>query len=263
MKHKLYPEMLGEIFKDYSGEYENILKWIPPFFNLLQKVYNNDLDWKSKFKINCCFSYFAIPQDVISDDLGPKGYLDDLFVCSFVIGELLPYHAELLLNKWDFEEDLESLIERILLELESLLKEKTSDILNFTGLSRFNKIIEDSHTREFKNDIEDRMSMIKLEILDLIGLLRMIIMKEGGSHSKKLNKLSELTKLRIRLLRDCFDEEEWKGVIKLLEKIEIHESCFDNSSESLKEEGRKNLIAEMEKIRRKVILNIDEALFED
>jgi uncharacterized membrane protein YkvA (DUF1232 family) len=262
MIQKLYSQMLEEIFEDYDGENKDLLKKIPIYFNILQKVYSENLDWISKFKINCCFSYFGVSQDVIDDSVGPQGYYDDLFVCAYVIKDIIPNYKKEILRYWDSKDNMEESINELIDRLKNLLGERVNNILHFTGLSRFNRILEDSISREFKDDIRDRTSMIQLELLDLIGLLRTLLLADK-TNPGELNKLSELTMLRIRILKEEFKEEEWNQVISLLEKIEVHESKFDNSNEIEKEKDRERVLKRIEEIRRKVLLNINEALTDD
>ncbi len=262
MEQKLYSQMLEEVFSNYQGDDKEMLLNIPRYFYILQKVYSEDIGWISKFKINCCLSYFGVAEDIIEDSIGPQGYYDDLFVCVYVLKDVIKENKEKVLKYWNSEEDLETSLEDLYQKLSSLLKDSINDILHFTGLSRFNRIIEDSVSREFKDDIRDRTSMIQLEALDLIGLLRTCLLSEKNTPGE-LNKLSELTKLRIRILKDEFDESEWSKVISILEKIESHESKFDNSQELEKDKKRELLLKNMEEVRRKVLLNIDEALLDD
>ena len=48
--------------------------------------------------INACFSYFTIPEDLFPDK-GPEGYFDDLFICAYVINELIPEYSDVLYAK--------------------------------------------------------------------------------------------------------------------------------------------------------------------
>ena len=136
--------MLEEIFLEYDGEYKEILKKIPVYFNALQKLYaSEELTWEAKFKINSCFSYFAIPVDLIPDD-NPEGYLDDLFVCVYVLNELISEYSHLIKD-----ETIEiSGVSHVLNEVERILGEKIFEILTFTGLTKFKEMSEKLGVRD-------------------------------------------------------------------------------------------------------------------
>jgi uncharacterized membrane protein YkvA (DUF1232 family) len=235
---KLYSEMLNEIFSQYKGQHKELLRNIPLYFNLLQKMYSSDeLTWEAKFKINSCFSYFAIPMDLIPDET-PEGYLDDLFVCAHVLQELLPDYAHIIKG---YGGDL-SEVKDLLTKVENLLGEKRFEILAFTGLTKFNEMSQRMAFLKAPDKIDEKTERIKDEILSLIGLLRTIFIVE----SKKPKGCY------LRHIKELFSDEEWNEVIHILERLEVHESSFDDTHE-----------VELEKIKRKVMLDVDEGLLEN
>jgi uncharacterized membrane protein YkvA (DUF1232 family) len=235
---KLYSEMLEEIFSGYKGEYQNILRKIPIYFNALQELYSSEeLTWEAKFKINSCFSYFAIPVDLIPDE-NPEGYIDDLFVCVYVLHELFPEYSHIIKSM-----DIEiSEINQVLVEVEEILGNVQFEILTFTGLTRFKEMSERMNFLRAPSNIDEKTERIKDEILSLIGLLRTIFVVEGKKPKGR----------NLRDIKQLFDETEWNHVLMILENLEIHESGFDNSHEK-----------ELEKIKRKILLEVDEELLNE
>ncbi len=234
----LYSEMLEEIFLNYEGKYENLLKKIPLYFNILQKVYcSNELNWEAKFKINSCFSYFAIPIDLIPDD-GPEGYLDDLFICTYVLKDIVLNYSYVIK---EFSVNLSEL-NQVLNNLNNLLGEKIFEILRFAGLTKFINMAQTMAFLKTPDNIDEKIERISDEILSLIALVKTIFIVEG----KKLKGL------KLKHIKKLFSDKEWSEVINILEKLELHENYFDNSHE-----------LEMDDIRKKVLLEIDESIFDE
>jgi len=241
-KSKVYSEMLEEIFSEYKGEHEDLLSKIPLFFNLLQDIYPSlELNWESKFKINSCFSYFAVPVDVIPDE-GAMGFLDDLYVCVYVLDQLTVEYPELIKKCWDKEGDILEMIKESLEKTEKLLGNQCSSILTFTGLLKFNEMSRSMALLKAPRDANEKVDRLKEEIQNLISMMRTIFISER----KKPNNH------KLRGLKELFSKKEWDGVVRILENIEIYESKYDNTHE-----------LELEKIRRKIVLEIDEDLLDE
>ena len=240
---KVYSEMIDNMFSGYEGKYKSLLINIPRFFKLLQKVYTSkEMTWEAKFKINSCFSYFAIPEDYIPDEQGPEGYLDDLFVCVFVLDELCIEYSTLINDNWEFDDDIMELIPIILDETIDLLGEKCDDILGFTGLLRFNEISSISNLFQTPQDINEKIERIGYENQELLNLLRTILLYSGNNSMLRT----------LKNVKEAFDEDEWRKVENIIEKLESHESKYDNSHE-----------IELDKIRRKIVLGINEDILDD
>lgn len=239
----VYSEMLDDIFYRYEGKYKSLLRNIPRFFNLLQKIYiSKELTWDAKFKINSCFSYFAIPDDYIPDDDGPEGFLDDLFVCVYVLNELSIEYPILIDDMWEFDDNIIELIPIVLDDTIDLLGEKCYDILGFIGLLRFNEISDIGYLFRTTQDIDEKIERIDCENQELVNLLRTIAVYSGNN-----------SKLRtFNSLKNTFDEDEWSKVQSITKRSKSHESKYDNSHE-----------IELDKIRRKIVLGINEDIFDD
>jgi len=240
---EVYPEMLERLFKDYDGVNSELLKRIPQFFNLLQDVYPSaELTWEDKFKINACLSYFAISEDMLPDIEPWIGYMDDLFICAYVLKEIAEDHPRLLESLWKNDVGIIRIIYDVLGKARSLLRDKTSEILNFTGLLKFNDMCDNMASFKSPEDIKPKIERIRTEVSNLMSLLGYIFRLEGQRPEGR----------NLRDFKNLFDPHEWNRVLRILQDVEIHESKFDYSHE-----------AQIEEIRRKVLLDIDEDIFND
>lgn len=239
--------MLDAMFEKYEGNFEEYLKYIPLFFKLLQKIYlSPDLIWEQKFKINSCLSYFAIPDDIIPDDVPEIGYIDDLYLCTYVLNDILEENSKLLEDNWDFEGNILEIVKDILkITSEILLKKSktiTNKILEKVGLLKFKDMHENVGFLFDSINVNSKVERLDYTIIELMSLLRSIFIWEG--HIPKGRKF--------RHFKNEFNPKEWEKVIRILEKVEIHESKFDRTHE-----------IKMDDIRRKVLLNINEELLND
>jgi len=241
---KVYAHMLIDIFnKDYYGPNSKLLIYMPRFFNLLQKIYLlPDLDWKTKFKINCCFSYFVTPGDIINDNDLRKGYIDDLYICVYVLNDILDENPNSIKNTWEETEDIDLLIKEILSKTSDILEDKTKEILDMVGLLKFNEMCQIGNFICESVDINTKVERINHDIQELISLIKTVFIGQG--ERVLVRKLSDL--------KSMLTEKQWGGVVHILQEIEIHESKYDNRHE-----------LKLEEIKRKVLLDIDESLMAD
>ncbi len=139
MKRIYYTFLMQELqdFKD-SGENIEDVKHIPDFFKLLSDMLDRDeVDKEARMLINAALGYFVSPDDVLPDDVyGPKGYIDDVFICTFVIQKLYPNYLRLMKQLWNVDVDLEDAVEtahnhcRLYLEEQDLVER----IIRYCGL---------------------------------------------------------------------------------------------------------------------------------
>src|SRR5690606_5908589 len=88
-KHNIgYYDILIENLRQYSGPYKEIQIHCPIFFKLLCDILNDRFtDWHTKIMISSCLAYFVLEKDVIPDHQ-ETGYIDDLFIVSYVLKEI-------------------------------------------------------------------------------------------------------------------------------------------------------------------------------
>lgn len=242
-ENKVYSEMLDEMFLGYTGKYDSLLRYIPQFFHLLQRIYHaKDITWESKFKINACFSYFAIPDDLIPDTVGPEGFIDDLFICAYVLYELSFDHSDQIREKWNGDGDIINIIEEVLEATEAILGDKSTEVLSFTGLLKFDVLSSDFDLLRMPANIDEKIEILDNDAKELIHLLGTVLIHCGNAHIS----------YTLKSMNNAFDDMEWEQVQRVIERVGVHQSKFDNAHE-----------LEFDKIRQKIILGIDPEALDD
>lgn len=134
---KEFYDVLRENLDSYEGDYEDFVNYGPELFKLLTNILEEKrIEPEIKLKVSAAIAYFVIPYDVIPEQIyGPSGYIDDIFVCAHVIGDIkndLGYG--MLESIWDNQEDLNDIIEECYEKSSAILEEKTDEILKYVGL---------------------------------------------------------------------------------------------------------------------------------
>jgi uncharacterized membrane protein YkvA (DUF1232 family) len=134
---KEFHELLNENLESYEGSYEKIVDYGPELFKLLTKILDQKkINPEIRLKVSAAISYFVIPYDIIPEEIyGPDGYIDDIFICAYVIGDItndLGYGV--LEGLWDSDENLYDVVEECYEKSSSILGDKTDEILKYVGL---------------------------------------------------------------------------------------------------------------------------------
>lgn len=140
MEHVFYTFLLQEV-KDFEdrGEDVSLIKDLPDFFKLLSDMLDyEEVDKDSRLLINSALAYFISPDDVLPDDVyGVEGYIDDLFVCTFVLKKLYKYYSVLMKKLWISNAKLEETLENVYIQSKLYLEEKNlvERILRYSALN--------------------------------------------------------------------------------------------------------------------------------
>ncbi|MBI5002099.1 DUF1232 domain-containing protein [Candidatus Woesearchaeota archaeon] len=172
-------EDLKEAVSINGGEHHNILIYCPEFFKLLCNILIDDnSDWNTKILINCALAYFVLPEDVIPEHkYGAEGYIDDLFLCSYVLKEIKDNIDEGLITKnWEGNEDIVELIDDIYSKSKILISEHYLKILRLVGLRKYSSLDLD----ERQSDYPRRIARLADEKRELLGLLSFLVSKIYG-----------------------------------------------------------------------------------
>lgn len=146
MKHRMYhgfQDDLRETFENYSGAHGELLRLSPEFFKLLcETLKDNRVGWEARLVVDAALAYFVAPQDIIpEDEYGAIGYIDDIFLCAYVLNELKDMGLSMVLkDRWDGDEPILSLIDNILASTRELIGDREGDILEFVGLDGFRDV---------------------------------------------------------------------------------------------------------------------------
>ena len=83
---KDFYDTLIENLETYTGEYESFIDYGPDLFKLLCDLLNSDVDRSLKLPICGAIAYYVAPEDIISEQIyGPYGYIDDIYLSSYVL----------------------------------------------------------------------------------------------------------------------------------------------------------------------------------
>ena len=144
IKNKDYSELLKESVEN-CNEYEGILINLPNFYSLLCNIASDSKsNWHTKMLVNSALAYLVIEKDIIPEKYGPKGYLDDLYICAYVLKEIRDkISSEIIIENIEKlglsnKEEIFDLIYSVFSKSSEYLEEKTEKILNLVGLSKFN-----------------------------------------------------------------------------------------------------------------------------
>ncbi len=135
---KEFYDALIENLESYNGQYASFIDYGPKFYKLLSKLlmqFNEELDSEDKMKINAAISYYVVPLDVIPEqEYGPYGYIDDMYICVYVIKDIISKYGYDKINKfWKESEDLLEIIAETY-EKCTILLDDTEEILRYIGL---------------------------------------------------------------------------------------------------------------------------------
>jgi uncharacterized membrane protein YkvA (DUF1232 family) len=135
---KSYCDFLREELDNFDGDFDKFIYYVPEFFNLLCNLLDENIKPEDRRKINSALAYFVTPNDVISDEIyGPMGYVDDIFLCTFVLKEIQEKYGFVLLNKlWSHDEDLDYVLEYSYNKSHKILEEQNlvDEVLQYAGL---------------------------------------------------------------------------------------------------------------------------------
>ncbi|GIU69270.1 MAG: hypothetical protein KatS3mg002_0506 [Candidatus Woesearchaeota archaeon] len=139
MKNIYYTFLIQEL-QDFESQGQDIsmIKYIPDFFKILSDMLDyEEVDKESRILINAALGYFVSPDDVLPDDIyGPEGYVDDVFLCTYVIRKLYPSYKSLMKKLWNNNVDFEIAVEESYIKCKNYLMEKNfiERILKYCGL---------------------------------------------------------------------------------------------------------------------------------
>jgi len=133
---KDFYDILRENLDSYRGDYERFLDYGPDLYKLLADILNEkSLPSSLRIKVCAVLGYFVVPFDIIPEQIyGPHGYIDDIFLCSYVLKEVegkMGY--EFLDREWEGDEELEDVLFICYQDSKNILGEKIDDILRYVG----------------------------------------------------------------------------------------------------------------------------------
>lgn len=134
---KDFYDVLIDNLESFNGEYAPFIDYGPLLFKLLTDFLSYDpLKTELKLKISAAIAYYVVPQDVIPETTyGPYGYIDDIFITTYVIKMLADiYGYEILSSYWHEDRELTEVVEECYERSKEVLENKTDEILRYVGL---------------------------------------------------------------------------------------------------------------------------------
>ena len=134
-KFKDFYDTLLDNLENYTGEYESFIDYGPALFKLLCDLLNSDVDRSLRLPICGAIAYYVTPDDVISEQIyGPYGYIDDIYISSYVLRMVAEKHGYDFIQQYA-NEDIEDIINECESKsLEILSNDEIESIIEYTGL---------------------------------------------------------------------------------------------------------------------------------
>lgn len=134
---KGFYETLKENLETYRGKFDEIIYFGPELFRLLTNLLEDSrVPKKSRLIINSAIAYFVAPYDVIPEEIyGPLGYIDDIFLCTFVLRKIRDeLGEEIIEDNWEGEGNICDHLEEIYNKSREMIDDKEQSILEYAGL---------------------------------------------------------------------------------------------------------------------------------
>lgn len=134
---KDFYDVIRENLDSFDGNYDAFIDYGPDLFKLLTEILNEKtIDSKTRLKVCAAIAYYVAPFDIIPETIyGPQGYIDDIFVCTFVLKEIESERGITFLeNIWEGKDDLNYVLEEAYSKSKIVIEDQIEDILTFIGL---------------------------------------------------------------------------------------------------------------------------------
>ena len=133
---KDFYDTMIENLETYTGEYESFIDYGPTLFKLLCDLLNRDIDYSLRLPICGAIAYYVTPEDVIPENIyGPYGYIDDIYVSSYVLKIVGKKHGYDFIQSISPVENIEEIIEECESKsLEILKDDEIKCIIEYIGL---------------------------------------------------------------------------------------------------------------------------------
>jgi uncharacterized membrane protein YkvA (DUF1232 family) len=134
---KRFDVLLEEDIKGYDGENSDLIHEAPALYRLMTRLLDDQsLPAGQSQLVIAAIAYFIMPSDVIpEEDLGPRGFMDDIFLCALVASQVMKESGskDILIRNWDGRRPVVALVEEILANERELIGDKKESILQYIG----------------------------------------------------------------------------------------------------------------------------------
>lgn len=132
-----FHDLITEHLAEYVGPHQEILRHAPALYRLQANLLRDPgLPGRMRPLLLASIAYFALPEDIVSEDLrGAAGLLDDIFLSAFTVDAIRQAAGshEILEHNWDGDVPVAELIGRILEQEKELIGDQLEIILWFIG----------------------------------------------------------------------------------------------------------------------------------
>jgi uncharacterized membrane protein YkvA (DUF1232 family) len=135
-----FTKHLSNETKSYDGKYSEVLTLTSEIYYLCtMMVYSKEISQNEKNMLYKSIAYFLLPHDLYSENIhGPKGYLDDVMLCLYVLNLISKRHIDVLYENWILKP---SKLDKLLNEDFDLLRRENKklfeDVLKEVGIDTF------------------------------------------------------------------------------------------------------------------------------
>lgn len=141
---KRFDMLLEEDVSRYKGELSDLIRNAPALYRLMTKLLDDPaLPREMSQLVIAAIAYFILPEDVIPEDkYGPRGYVDDLFLCAFVADQVMRQvgSEEILVRNWDGRTPIIPLVEEVLRREKELLGDQKEHIMDYIGYEQLGSL---------------------------------------------------------------------------------------------------------------------------
>ncbi len=127
---------LKEEIGGYKGKFDKIIYHVPEVYELMVNLLEENLEKEYKLMVAAALGYFVAPRDVIPEEIyGPYGYLDDLFICAYVLLKIKEkYGWEIIERNWNGVGDIQEILPQIYEDSKKAVGDKEKEVLEYVGL---------------------------------------------------------------------------------------------------------------------------------
>jgi len=141
---KRFDLLLEEDIYGYQGELSELISQAPALYRLMTRLLDDpSLPRDLSPLVIAAIAYFITPADIIPEEsIGPKGYVDDIFLCAFVADSVLRESGSeaILIRNWDGKTPVVSLVREILSREQELIGDKKEQILRYIGYEQLGSL---------------------------------------------------------------------------------------------------------------------------
>jgi len=243
-KHNLeYYDVLIENIKNHHGPHRDLQLNCPIFFKLLCSILNYRFtDWHTKIMISSSLAYFVLEDDVIPDK-EENGYIDDLFIVSYVLKEIMEKSPELIVENWPYHEDIFEIIEDTYQKTSDILGDLSTDVLRKVGLHKFKSLA----LEDYSGTYTEKLSKLANERRELLGLVLFLINKMYKTNMRG----ATIEKIQ-NMLKDCGDHDE---IVRLMEIAKINHRISTSPKKGSNDNFEEDLEKKLNTARMKALMD--------